>query len=806
MPVAGAVLAGVFAAREGLEAPAWGVAAMGAVALVGVALAAVARRRREEESSASRVVIAALLIAVGLLACLRAARIPTVVPGGILLREACVGDATRSRDARSFLSDAVAAGDGEAAFRARLVLPARPGTAAPRAGDRVRFRGAWRPPAAPQNPGEADGRFALGTVRAEEGWRVVGRCGPAPAAWLAGARARMRGAAEEFLSPGNAGLAIALTTGSEDAILPEDLAAFRETGAIHVLVIAGLHLALVAAAVFAIARGLALRIAPRIFEARDVRPLAAAASFGAALLYAALAGFRLSTRRALGATALGSLAILRGGAAEAWNALAAAAIGLLLADPEAVTAPAFVLGFLAVGGILAAGPADAISHEVSRGTRAWLRAAGAARTTVAAAVATAPALAVMFGRVPLCGAAANLAAVPLAGAALVPLLGAAAWPQATPWLLPLAGPPLALARGVVGAAAMLPLASARLWLPPLAAAAGCAGVFAGRLLRGRARRAAVGCAVAVAVGVGCRPYAAPPRLTVTFLAVGQGDAAVVRTSSGEVILIDGGPEGAGRRVVVPYLHSIGVRRLDAIVVSHAHPDHTGGLSEVAEAFSTREIWTAGPVGADPALARLLARASRDGTRLRVPDRGEILVRGALRIEILGPVAEPREELRWEGTHRNDRSLVLRLAEEGSPSFLFPGDVEFAGEMPLVERSAGDAESLRADVVKIAHHGSATSSAEAFVRGTRARLAIVEAGRENRFGFPSPKVVERWQRAGAEVRQTPEEGAFEVASCDPPAADSVEKSAICVRSGVDTISTVRLVWIDGSPRSDPGRRR
>jgi competence protein ComEC len=231
-------------------------------------------------------------------------------------------------------------------------------------------------------------------------------------------------------------------------------------------------------------------------------------------------------------------------------------------------------------------------------------------------------------------------------------------------------------------------------------------------------------------------------LEVTFLSVGQGDATVLRLPDGSAILVDAGGEAHGRydpgaRDVLPYLRDVGIRRLEAAFVTHPHPDHLLGLPAIAAGMPIDHLYASGRRGDE------LARSAWARLPPLTPiQAGFTIERAGVRIEALGPPPG------FDGFGENDASVVL-LVEHGDVRFLLAGDVEAEGEAALLEH----AERLRADVVKVPHHGSRTSSSPPFVAATGARFAVLCVGRANRFGFPHPEVVDRWREAGAETFRT-----------------------------------------------------
>ncbi|MEZ5428158.1 MAG: ComEC/Rec2 family competence protein [Pyrinomonadaceae bacterium] len=271
------------------------------------------------------------------------------------------------------------------------------------------------------------------------------------------------------------------------------------------------------------------------------------------------------------------------------------------------------------------------------------------------------------------------------------------------------------------------------------------------------------------------PFSAPPadgRLHFDFLDVGQGDAALITFPDGQTMLVDGGgimsfnreadgeagifePDipSIGESVVSEFLWEKGYARVDYILATHADADHIRGLADVAGNFRIgRALFGRAPVG-NPEFERLSSVLDRRGVDRELISRGDPLNVGGVRVEILYPVADRSAE----AVSDNNHSLVLRLVY-GNRSFLLTGDIEKETEGILAGNSF-----LKSDVVKVAHHGSRTSSTPDFVNAVRARYAIVPVGRDSPFGHPHREVIERWKNSGARIFLTGERGTVSVST-------------------------------------------
>jgi competence protein ComEC len=262
------------------------------------------------------------------------------------------------------------------------------------------------------------------------------------------------------------------------------------------------------------------------------------------------------------------------------------------------------------------------------------------------------------------------------------------------------------------------------------------------------------------------------KLRVDFLDVGQGDAALVTFPDNTTLLIDGGgrpgpmqnghadedqnfnreTRSIGETVVSEYLWWRGLDHVDYLLATHADADHIDGLNDVARNFQVRAALVARTPANDPEFARFAKTLADRQIPLLLVASGDLLRLGEVTATVLWPVALADAN----ASSNNNDSIVLRL-QLGARTLLLTGDIEARGENGMLR----DHEDLNADVVKVAHHGSRTSSTEGFVSEVKARFAIVSVGQVSIFGHPNAEVVDRWRRSGAQVLTTGNSGTITV---------------------------------------------
>lgn len=735
-----------------------------ALAIAAAGVACLARALGDPHARSLRAaVLAAACAAAGLAAATHATQTDTACRATLIDRAAFEG--VLLADARAGARARVAV---DAPCSARASIHVATGSA--HAGDRVAVRGAaWPTPRGVRVPTAALARRP-GTDH------------------FVRTRARVGALLDTLFGPHDAPLARALVIADEDEIPPEVRDAYADAGLVHALSVSGLHVAIVAAA-----------LALALHAARIPTTSAAVAGTVCVAAYVILIGAPPPAVRAAVMLAAGTASRLTQRPTSPWTAFAAGGLAPML-DPRVVLDLGYQLSMAGMASLIAArtlgrrwtraartasrpSPHAAPPPPLTGRTRAWstLTNGGRAgwRTSVAsealvgivATAATAPLVAWHFGRVSLVGVAANLLAEPVL-ALLQPALFAAV--VAAP-LRPLAtlfadGTRVLLRTLTAIATGLGALPGAALPVTPTLAGAACAGIAAAALLvraitpgrRGGRATVTAAAGLAGAALAWARP-AGTGRLELHMLDVGQGDALALRTPHGQWVLFDAGPGGmgvdAGAHIVVPHLRRLG-GPVAALVLSHPHADHVGGAPSVIRRLRPRLVWDGGYALGSATYADVLA-ATRDAgaTWHRVHPDDTLTVDG-VHLRVLAP------DSAWTaGLDDPNLSSVVVRVEYGAVRFLLTGDAEAPEEDWLVRRAAsvGPDASLAADVLKVAHHGSSTSSSPAFVDAVHPRIALVSVGAANMYKHPSPAVVDRLRTAGADVHRTDAEGAIVVST-------------------------------------------
>ena len=659
--------------------------------------------------------------------------------------------------------------DRAAPVSGRLQVRLNSGIDSGRYGDRVLVSGRLRSPQPARNPGGFDaltyyasrGVHVLMSVRDARSYRVTLR--NTSFTWQTGVIDPLRNSIDRSIDRTMRGDSAALLKGillGARRQLPEDLLqTFRTIGLAHILAVSGLHIGLIT-----------LVIHTLLSVLRLPRNIVVAGTLGVLVLYAFITNLTPSVIRATIMAALFLAGRQLDRQTDTVNILAVAAIAILLIWPSALFDLSFQLSFLATYAIITGYPRmkELLPERISRSEKWWARwLRDGLLVSVAAQFGALPVVAGTFYQVSWMSAVANL------------FIGPLVFLNTTFGVLTALTGPLAIeiarlfsAANTLVLFAMIHLSKAFSGAPSALVEVPAPSILffasfygAGLLLLWkpdgpRERRARQGLVALCLLLFGYNLL--PDRsLRITVLDVGQGDAIFIACPNGRTLLVDGGARtpfyDAGARVIVPFMRAKGYRRVDTIIVTHPDLDHYGGLRAVVESVDVGEVLASG-IGSESGSYQAWRDAiERHDIPYRAVVKGDTLAAlGGVRGLFLHP-----DPLFLSGTAKpssNEVSVVLRLSL-GEFSMLLTGDIEAKGEAATVRRPS----TLKSTVLKSPHHGSKSSSGTAFLNAVDPEAVAVSAGMYNNFGHPSPEVIERYRRRGAEVFRTDEGGAVLIRS-------------------------------------------
>ena len=624
----------------------------------------------------------------------------------------------------------------------------------------IRLDGRWRtyarPTAWPRRPER------VGFVRGSLAPKEMERGAVPPSAWperlglLPAIRAAAIDRVERRLPPDVAPAAIALLLAERSRLDAPTTRMFADAGLAHLLAISGLHVGVLAAVALVVGG---------LFFVGPPRFLAAA---GLVVGYVCLIGAPPAATRAAVLFAGYAFCRARGSPARISELLGAAALVALVSDPMTLLDAGFQLSFAGCTGLLLG---DGIARRAwatkpDRPSRAQRRARRAVRSSLRAIGAsagafalTAPLVAWHFYRIAPVSVFSGLIGSPLVGLALISLLGVLLAPGTI--AASFAASATLLIRALyqwAGAAAAVPFGHGSVGRPGAVEllVVGCVASVLVLLATRRPLRRAF---PLLGLGIGLilaspawQAWRANGSTLLCTLDVGQGDAAVVRTRRGHWLAVDAGPSfgaaDAGRRVVLPFLLSNGARELELFALTHPDLDHIGGARSIFDRLPVRRVLDAGLPVPSERYRDYLNRVGQEGavwlaatpgSRLRL-DEVELLVLGPTASAGAHDLAGPARPIR-----ANDASLSLRIRVDGRFTFVNAGDAPAAEEVRMVDLWSADG--LRADALKVSHHGSKNSSSLRWLDAIGPELALISSGAGNRYGHPHPSVIERLETAG-----------------------------------------------------------
>lgn len=563
-----------------------------------------------------------------------------------------------------------------------------------------------------------------------------------------------------YLTQRDAAVICAILLGDRTLLDEDTQALYQKVGIVHILAISGLHISMIGMGIFCFFRRLGT----------GLHFSSCAAAF-IVLSYGVMTGFGPSTERAVTMFLIKMGAVYMGRSYDMLSALSLAALIIFFRQPLMITQSGVQFSFAAVLSIGVLWPAmkqvlsegENGGNQQKKNSSLKIRILNHVGPSAAVTVGTLPLAAFYYGEIPLVSVFLNLIVLPmmewLVPTGLVLGLAGFFWGPAARFLAGSVHIMLALNYDLCKLASEIPFAVWRTGVPPSGLVAAyyialvvfialAASMNSPRLVRfsGSCRKWLVVCLIAG--GLILVPFRRMSPM-IAFLDVGQGDCIFIRTPSAVTWLVDGGSSdvrNVGKYRIEPFLNYYGEEGVDYACVTHGDEDHMSGIRELLAENKVGHLVLTGAAKKDPSCMELAALASEKDIETIYIASGDCWKSGEWIFECLSPMIEKTE------ADKNDSSMVLKL-QAGKTDFLLTGDISEKAEVRL------DAEKLAGtDVLKVAHHGSGSSSSREFLETTGAKMAVISCGKNNRYGHPAEETLERLKAAGMDIVMTMEKGA------------------------------------------------
>ncbi len=594
-------------------------------------------------------------------------------------------------------------------------------------------------------------------------------------------RRRVKSYIDRNFPPNIAPIAASMTIGVTGGIDSDTRRRFAVSGIAHLLAISGLHVGFISGLFYLILNALLFYFfwffRRSYAESGFHRKPAAIVADIVIILFVLSTGMRVSALRAGIMVGIYFMAVLLKREKDVLNALAVSAIIILLIDPAALFTASFILSYLAVLSIIFFVAYESMQEDIDKDLFEKLEAKtplkrlrdfalGTVKITVTIVVMGAPALMSIFHEVHFGGFMANILALPMAAIAVPSTLFGAMMDALSPTLGTIAAwPAIITLSGIDAVAAFFSKINFLSFSGPAPSFVLILFYYATLIVifnwRRLGKRIAWGfaCLAVISITAFYWPYARTAT-EVHFIDVGQGESALVMLKDGKNVLIDGGPDwgrgDAGDYVILPALRRLGVRRLDAVIATHGDADHVGGIATILKRMKVKRFFDNGQAEQNFALEEVRKIAMEKGIPYSVLRAGMNVFTETAKTGDAESFKVVHPSGKFAQSHPdasvNDASLAIILEVEGL-KILFASDMEKEAEKYLLEENAD----VKADVLKVAHHGSRTSSAARFLNAVGPSAAIINAGRLNRWRHPSKTVLRRLEKRGITILSTMNDG-------------------------------------------------